>query len=193
MNKACQIIGPALGLSPAVVYEYQRQLVRIGVLSLKDKGPGGGVRATPRDVSVLLIGLMSAQRLRLVANEVHQLETLKRTEHWERSETGEPKPLPEAPEWPASSKPTLGLALAALLKNPAEVVKVEAIELIPEVQRAVIHLSDRGREHEYRFGHRGTIDFPPLLDTKRLNGRAIWQISRGVFSGDATTDQGDTE
>ncbi len=60
-------IGPMsreLGMTPAALYERQRALVRAGILECEEgKGPGSGVRATPRTVALVLVAALAAEGL----------------------------------------------------------------------------------------------------------------------------------
>ncbi len=53
-------IGHILGKTPDALYAYQRAFVRAGILESKSgRGPGSGVRASPKTISQLLIGLIT--------------------------------------------------------------------------------------------------------------------------------------
>jgi DNA-binding IscR family transcriptional regulator len=52
------------GMSEAAVYERQRALVRAGLLETeRGRGPGSGVRGTPKSVALLLISLLATGNL----------------------------------------------------------------------------------------------------------------------------------
>jgi hypothetical protein len=54
------VIAKVVEMPEATVYERQRALVRAGLLSGDDKrGPGGGVRATPKATALLLAGILA--------------------------------------------------------------------------------------------------------------------------------------
>jgi len=58
------IIGDRLGMTNLALYERQRELVRAGLLEQSDgRGPGSGVKATPRSISVLVISVLATERL----------------------------------------------------------------------------------------------------------------------------------
>ena len=50
-------------MSPAALYERHRALVRGGHLGNQGQGPGRGVRATPESIALLLLSIMSTDRL----------------------------------------------------------------------------------------------------------------------------------
>jgi hypothetical protein len=60
-----------LGISPAIIYERQRVLVREGVLEQRPgHGPGSGVEATPSSVALLLIGVLGSENIADCATRV---------------------------------------------------------------------------------------------------------------------------
>jgi hypothetical protein len=67
-------LGTILGTSPAALYERQRALVRARMLGGEaGRGPGSGVRATPRSVSSLLIAFLAADNLSDVDRRVSEI------------------------------------------------------------------------------------------------------------------------
>ena len=59
------VLARQLESSPAALYERQRALVRAGLLDTGDgRGPGSGVRATPKAVAHLLIAVLAAEDLK---------------------------------------------------------------------------------------------------------------------------------
>lgn len=69
-----------LGITPAVIYERQRALVRAGLLSYDDgRGPGSGVKATPASVATLIVATMSANNLAETAERTLDIARAKST------------------------------------------------------------------------------------------------------------------
>ena len=67
-----------LELTPAALYERQRALVRAGLLTTDgSRGPGGGVRATPTTVSLLLVSVMASESLSAAVALTKELAELK--------------------------------------------------------------------------------------------------------------------
>jgi hypothetical protein len=53
-----------MGTTSAALYERQRQLVRLKLLTVPEKtGPGGGIRATPTNVAMLLLTFLVTDNL----------------------------------------------------------------------------------------------------------------------------------
>lgn len=69
-----------LGMTPALLYERQRELVRSGLLVGKQgRGPGSGVEATPMSVAVLLIAATASNELSETTAKARELsETVRR-------------------------------------------------------------------------------------------------------------------
>lgn len=55
-----QRLAPILGTTPDALYERQRSLVRERLLRLEGRGRGGGTKATPQNVAMLVIAYMAA-------------------------------------------------------------------------------------------------------------------------------------
>jgi hypothetical protein len=94
----------AVGYTPAALYERQRALGRAGLLQVgTGRGPGSGVRATPRSVALLLISVLATDSLS---------ETVERTKAlaaFQSTATGK--------QCPVTGKRTFGEALAAILTS----------------------------------------------------------------------------
>ena len=66
------------GMSEAAVYERQRALVRAGLLKTKrGRGPGSGVRGTPKLVALSLISLLATGNLSDAGISTRILQTWK--------------------------------------------------------------------------------------------------------------------
>jgi hypothetical protein len=71
-------LAKALELTPAVIYERQRALVRAGLLDAKPgHGPGSGVRATPESLAMLLIAILAPGGLSETAAQSKAIAKLK--------------------------------------------------------------------------------------------------------------------
>lgn len=67
-------LADALGMTPAAVYERQRELVRCDLLERKDgKGRGSGTPLSARSLATLLTGTLSTEKLSEVATETPRI------------------------------------------------------------------------------------------------------------------------
>ena len=72
------IVGDALCVTPAALYERQRVLVRAGLLEAAvSKGPGGGIQATPETVALLLTATLASSALSEVGKRTRQIASAK--------------------------------------------------------------------------------------------------------------------
>ncbi|MCA1533860.1 hypothetical protein I6F21_14960 [Bradyrhizobium sp. NBAIM03] len=71
-------ISGRLRMSPAALYERQRELVRHGLLPVREgRGPGSGVPLTPETVATFLIGLLATDSLTDLAERTAGLSAAK--------------------------------------------------------------------------------------------------------------------
>jgi hypothetical protein len=116
-----------LDLTPAALYERQRQLVRLGLISTPAKtGPGAGVRATPENVAVLLLSCMASDSLSEIATRIMKIARL-------RSQTG---------RCPLTQATNFGGALKAILSNPATAARVSSVHLLRTFAANIIYEDD---------------------------------------------------
>ena len=75
-------LGEVLAVPAATIYERVRKLVGGGLLqpAEQERGPGGGVRATPSTVATLLIAMMATDSLSKVAARTRVFQKLRNTE-----------------------------------------------------------------------------------------------------------------
>jgi hypothetical protein len=74
LKKFSERLAPLMGTTPAALYERQRQLVRLKLLAAPEKtGPGGGIRATPANVAVLLLACLVTDNLSEISSNVGKL------------------------------------------------------------------------------------------------------------------------
>jgi hypothetical protein len=59
----CATLARLVESTSAAIYERQRLLVRAGLIDLEGRGPGGGTKATPDNVALLLVGLLAVDTL----------------------------------------------------------------------------------------------------------------------------------
>jgi hypothetical protein len=78
LKRFTEQLAPLMGLSPAALYERQRQLVRLKLVkSSSTLGPGGGVRATPAHVAMLLIACLATDNLSEISAQIGRFARLK--------------------------------------------------------------------------------------------------------------------
>lgn len=64
LNSFLPALSDLVGVSPGVLYERQRSLVHLGLLESKPgRGPGSGVRLSPRNVGILLVNYAGTDSL----------------------------------------------------------------------------------------------------------------------------------
>jgi hypothetical protein len=69
-----------LGMTPAALYERQRELVRQGILSQSEgRGPGSGVHASPYSVALLLVSVLATDSLSETAEKARIFAPAKST------------------------------------------------------------------------------------------------------------------
>lgn len=155
-----------LGLTPAALYERQRVLVAANLLKPeKGRGPGSGVRATPKSVAWLLISVLAAQGLSDVEESAPLMARLKLS----GSERG---PL----DW----ETTFVDALAWALSSPANASKVTYVHVEITRKTATVHFVDRAKPKIVGFGrwHR-------ILDLEfsaALRGEAVQRIADQLYA-----------
>ncbi|MGX9426946.1 MULTISPECIES: hypothetical protein [Bradyrhizobium] len=79
LKSYCGFLSVIIGLTPDALYERQRVLVRAGALSnaVAGKGPGSGIRATPGNVSKLLLSVLASDTLSEIPTRTRELAGLK--------------------------------------------------------------------------------------------------------------------
>jgi hypothetical protein len=128
LKKYSEKLAPRLGLTHAALYERQRQLVRLKLLKVSETtGPGGGVRATPHNVAMLLIAV-------LVTDNLSELSLRAPAAAHLRSETGR-CPLTQAPRFHA--------ALNRILSDRTIAVRVWSINFYRSAAGAWIQFIDQ--------------------------------------------------
>jgi hypothetical protein len=82
LKSYCGPLSEILGMTPDGLYERQRVLVRSGYLSgvVAGKGPGSGVRATPRNVTRLLLSTLATDSLSEIDDRTRKLGALKQVD-----------------------------------------------------------------------------------------------------------------
>jgi hypothetical protein len=74
LKKYSEKLARLMGTTPAALYERQRQLVRLKLLTVPEKtGPGGGVRATPANVAMLLLACLVTDNLSEISANVGKI------------------------------------------------------------------------------------------------------------------------
>jgi hypothetical protein len=70
----CATLARLVESTSAAIYERQRLLVRAGLIDLEGRGPGGGTKATPDNVALLLVGRAIARAKPMAGPREHILE-----------------------------------------------------------------------------------------------------------------------
>ena len=79
LKSYCGYLSTILGLTPDALYERQRGLTRSGYLSgaIAGKGPGSGIRATPTNVTKLILSTLAADSLSEIDESTRKLAAVK--------------------------------------------------------------------------------------------------------------------
>src|SRR5262245_46070052 len=105
-----------VGKTPAALYERQRVLVEAGLLqAVPGRGPGSGVRATPRSMATLLIALLATESVAEIGERTKDVIDLKSTGKRRRC--------------PITGKKTFAEALTAILASEELAKQIEYIEV----------------------------------------------------------------
>jgi hypothetical protein len=74
LKKYLEKLARPMGTTPAALYERQRQLVRLKLLTVPEKtGPGGGIRATPANVAMLLLACLVTDNLSEISANIGKI------------------------------------------------------------------------------------------------------------------------
>ena len=74
LKKYSEKLAQPMGTTPAALYERQRQLVRLKLLTVPEKtGPGGGIRATPANVAMLLLAALVTDNLSEISANIGKI------------------------------------------------------------------------------------------------------------------------
>lgn len=151
----------ALGLTPDALYERQRVLVSLNLLKPeKGRGPGSGVRATPKTVALLLISVLAANGLSDVAASAAAIAGSKLTGR-KRGPFDQDATFVDALEW-ALSSPTNANSVASVSVSHG---------------RAYIHFT-RSKPKLVSFGD---VEFSADLEFGvRLRGAALKRIAESL-------------
>jgi hypothetical protein len=114
LNKFLPQISGFLGTTPAALYERQRQLVRLGILTAEKKGhgPGSGVKLSADGVAALLVALLATDNLSDTNDQIRLFL--------------DSRPLVKSAKIGAK---TFGEVLAAFLLSPKKLPDLEFIEV----------------------------------------------------------------
>jgi hypothetical protein len=79
LKSYCGPLSKILGLTPDALYERQRVLARSGYLSgaIAGKGPGSGIRATPANVTKLVLSTLATDALSEIEEKTRKLAAAK--------------------------------------------------------------------------------------------------------------------
>lgn len=125
-------------MTPAALYERQRELVRAGLLIAKGKkGPGAGVELSAESLAMLLISVLVTDSLSEVAVETADMARAKASpSEGTRDEMAEAK----ASKWkcPVTGKNTFRDALAAALEDRNLSERVEFVSVTKAVGAEII-------------------------------------------------------
>jgi DNA-binding IscR family transcriptional regulator len=148
-------------LSEAAVYERQRALVRAGLLKTeRGRGPGSGVRGTPKSVALLLISLLATGNLSEAGLSTRIFAKLENKEG----------------SCPLTGKRTFEEAVTAILASKELAQRVIAINVSRETRETEITYRDPskgGNITSSEFGLTGQPGEPGLSLRASLSGYAL--------------------
>jgi hypothetical protein len=171
LKEFARILSRITGLSPAAIYERQRELLGEGLLvSPGTRGPGGGIRATPETVAILLTAILSADgRANGTASALKFFELPLRMRARPREGYG------------------FGDELVALLRDPARAEVLDHILVHRAAEYVhVVYGDPRGTSDRYVFSNRvfDTDDnIYPMSVRVHLAGWAVKEIADELQRG----------
>jgi hypothetical protein len=165
---------PSVGLTPEMLYERQRALVRMGVLSVEPgRGPGSGVRADASSIAVFLVSLLAHDLL---------------VESWMTEVIGWMKSGKD--RCPLTGKKHFQEAFAAILSDEKFAQRVVAVTVNQNAQSGLIEYlaksSGSSRLLRSEFANTGIMRIPSpstlsgLETVKSLKQKFIHQVARDI-------------
>jgi hypothetical protein len=170
LKRYSERLAPRLGLTPAALYERQRQLVRLGLISEPSKmGPGAGVRATPENVALLLLSVMVSDSLSETAKRI-----LDETRH--RSLSG---------RCPLTRAMRFGDALTVILSDLTIAIRVQSVSLMRSLTASITFTDDeefhQGTDwntiHMSQFGAPEKIFDTAMRTSVTVDGQFLRQVA----------------
>jgi hypothetical protein len=156
------------GLTPLGLYERQRALIRGGVIPAgESRGPGKGVRLTPKVAATMLIALLSTENVNDIAEKAAAVATFKSI----HGKDMRPGLIKRPGRCPFTGKATFGAALAELLssiKLAERLLEINVYRTAP-VLAASLSFGDRVPDVDgYVYTGGGRSDFAPGGNPERL-------------------------
>ena len=150
------------GMSEAAVYERQRALVRAGLLKTeRGRGPGSGVRGTPKSVALLLISLLTTGNLSEAGVSTRIFANLENKEG----------------SCPLTGKRTFAEAVTAILESKELAQRIIAINVSQEIRETEIAYRDPNKggsiPSSSKFGLAGQPEEPGLSLRASLSGYVL--------------------
>ncbi len=145
-----------LGISPAVIYERQRALVKAGLLIYdKGRGPGSGVKVTPESVATLILATLSANNLAETAERTLDVGKARSTK---------------------ASKELFLDAFVDLLKSRKLAATVHQVTISRSSPDASIFFGRTGLHIAHRFAH-GSRRKPSVRIIAEIDGDVVREVA----------------
>ena len=156
LNKFLPQISGFLNVTPAALYERQRQLVRLGILTAeKGRGPGSGVKLSADGVAALIVALLATDNLSDTNDQIRLFL--------------DSRPLVKSAKIGAK---TFGEVLAEFLLSPKKLPDLESIEVHRSMRLAQIWFMRGKKLSHTTFATPRARDFIlPAIDVKASVGK----------------------
>jgi len=152
-------LAPMVGLTSAALYERQRALVRVGLLQVEaGKGPGSGVKATPRSVAMLLLSVLAADNLSDVPSKTSAIARSR---------------CRDSELCPVSGAITLVEALTWALESEKNADKLQGVKVCHDWEHATLSYMPRLRYKFVDFGEREPSTRRPIQVEAHLHDARI--------------------
>jgi hypothetical protein len=181
LKEFARVLSPITGHSIDAIYERQRELQSAGIItSPGTRGPGGGVRATPSSVALLLIALAAADG---------KTESVEATPRFYRLPIRDDSGLP--------GRSTFGADLATILGDPDRAREVECVEINRRAFASAIHYLRRGDQYVRHLFSAEPLDgswweFPMTVNVM-LKGYAMVRLASAIRGNSGEADKGNQD
>lgn len=158
------VLAQLLSTTPDILYERQRRLTRAGLVEVASgRGPGSGIRVSPRSVTAIVLASLATDGLQDLETLVPRLTHL---------------PIRKAKRCPLTDASTFGDAIIAIFTSPAYAAKVRSVSVHRPAEQASISFENSSKYGGVSdFGHRIAVASGGLSVVASLSGKEIRSVS----------------
>jgi hypothetical protein len=162
LKKYEERLAALMNTTHAALYERQRRLVRLGLLKAPDKtGPGGGIRATPETVAMLILSCLVTDSWSEVGEEVGRFGRIK----------------PNEGRCPLTKATSFGAALTRILADPDIAGEVMGVIVQRTRGMADIGFEFPGLQQSIFGRHPKRPGWGPIEVSVHLSGRLLKTVA----------------